>query len=110
MRLCDSNIKFNRQPTAMNRAGTRWSFTLTVVNTRGKYGKLNPITGRRTHALCWHGHGKYFRILFGINPNTIIQSTLMGKTEYNQHSSFQDKMVGSLMYPYYASECCECDV
>ena len=54
--LCHDNVAFNRTPCALNNKGTRWAFTLTVRDSKGKYGKLNPINGHRIHALCWHGH------------------------------------------------------
>lgn len=57
---------------------------------------------RHTRAACWHVHGAFFDAL--PQGATIVSR---GKT-IHAGDAWEDFNVGSLMFPIYASESCEC--
>lgn len=104
----DSNVRFKRGPELLNKKGDRWRFTLTVKDSRGKYGSINPVTGRHVAALCWHGHGHFFEELLKINPDAGVICSRERVVSVARDNIWTDWQRGSQMYPWYASEGCEC--
>jgi hypothetical protein len=96
-----NNIVWNRKPEPI---GRRFRCTLRVISSRGPGHRIG-FTGRHLISACWHVHGDFFDALFDINPNIVIVSR--GK-EITRATNWEDYNVGSLLYPMYASEACEC--
>lgn len=95
----------------LNGKGTRFRVTLRVKDSHGKGAKLghpNPRTGRQRHTInaCWHVHGYFFEALLAINPQILIKTA--GRTVDKNGGNWEDWNIGSLMYPRYFSEACEC--
>jgi len=95
----------------LNGNGTRFRVTLRVKDSHGKGAKLGHEdyrTGKARHTIsaCWHVHGNFFEALLAINPEIIIKTA--GRTVDKNGGNWQDWNIGSLMYPRYFSEACEC--
>jgi len=74
--------------------------------------KLNPYTGRRANAVCWHGFRDFYRALFELSPGARVRSAL---AHFNGPAHFEatyqetgSRNVGSMMYPYTMAEACDC--
>jgi len=85
--------------------------TLRVKDSHGKGAKLsypNPSTGRQRHLInaCWHVHGYFFEALLEINENIVIKTA--GRTVDKNGGNWHDWNIGSMMYPMYYSEACDC--
>lgn len=105
----DDNVCFNRQPEAI---GKRIRFTLRVVSSRGmgaRYGQCLTTKGNRRHltSACWHVHGHFFERLFEIVPDAEIVAN--GKSITRSYGNWEDRNIGSIMYPLYYSEACDCE-
>jgi len=65
---------------------------------------------RRLPYACWHVHGDFFDALLEINPNAKIKTH--GRYVYKEGNdvvgNWEDWNIGSIMYPLYYSEACEC--
>ena len=85
--------------------GKTINFTLTVKSSKDPGGRLSP-QGRRVAAACWHVHGDFFDALFSINPDAVIIS--MGRKITIEAGNWQDRNLGSMMYPFMYSNACEC--
>lgn len=108
------NITFKRGPEPK---GKRWLITLTVNNANKKKGttrgaRLGPSGlmgyGSIHHiaAACWHVHGDFFDILWDIQPKMEVRG---GGFHYtNPTQNWQNRNIGSIMYPVYFSEACDC--
>lgn len=105
----DGNIIFKRYPEMV---GRRIRFTLTVLHSKGKGGRLGQqvnANGNHKHiaAACWHVHGDFFDALFDIAPDAEIVA--------NRHvinargGNWSDRNIGSMMYPMYYSDACDCN-
>jgi hypothetical protein len=103
----DGNIQFKE----ITPKGTTIQFTLRVKNSHGKGARLGFKFGDRPqrHLInaCWHAHGELFDELFKINPEATIRTGQMLIT--NEYGNWQDRNIGSQVYPMYFSEACECD-
>jgi hypothetical protein len=97
-----NNIRFKQGPDAV---GRRLRATLTVVSSRTPGGRRSH-TGRRIAAACWHVHGWFFEALFCIEPKTVIES--YGNRIDAYGGNWQDRNIGSIMYPMNYSEACDC--
>lgn len=117
-----NNIRWNREPEYMPYGSKRIRFTLRVKSSKGPGAKISKCQeyfgkkARRTTAACWHVHGYFFEALISINNNAIIQSsTSQGPIKIYMSESghivgnWQDWNIGSMMYPVYYSESCDCD-
>ena len=100
-KLYDDNIIFNR----FEKTGKRFIVTLRVKDSKGKDHRLG-YTGRHLINLCWHGHGHFFDELIKINPNAEIKA--LGRIINKSGGNWQDIDVGSILYPAYMSELCDC--
>ena len=106
----DNNVTWN-DFERLNGSGTRFRITLRVKDSHGKGGKLgheNPRNGRQRHTInaCWHVHGHFFEALLEINEDIVIKTA--GRTVDKNGGNWHDWNIGSLMYPRYFSEACEC--
>ena len=105
----DGNIIFNRleQKTAKTNI-----FTLKVKDSKKaghRLGYQRNKDGNRRKLInaCWHVHGEFFDALFDIDENIFIWS---GKSKITKDfGNWQDRNIGSIMYPLYFSEACECN-
>lgn len=91
------NITFNR----LDNKG----FTLKCKDSK-KPGHRRGYSGRRLISACWHVHGDFFDALFEIKPEAIIIS--LGEKITRFYGNWQDRNIGSMMYPLYLSEACDC--
>jgi len=99
----DNNLKFKRfefigytrDKIEKNRV------TLTVKSSRDKGGRRG-FSGKRVAAACWHAHGTFFD---NLPLGTEISAN--GSTFY-AGDRWVDGNIGSLYYPMYYSEACEC--
>lgn len=85
-------------------------------------------SGRRKHAVCWHGHRDFFRVLFRDVPEAKVQTTFLTRgnrfnvdaegpaerwyTAENFERVFPgtgDVNVGSMFNPLRMSDACRCD-
>lgn len=123
----EGNIKFK----SLEMKGKQIQFTLTVIDSkkpghrRGfprynyKWGNLAASEkigeGKRMAFACWHVHGDFFDALFSVNPNAAVLSG--GSLAHNDVKSnwitinggnWQDRNIGSQMFPLYFSEACDC--
>jgi hypothetical protein len=69
--------------------------------------------GRKVHAVCWHGYRDFMQAVFDRFPAARIQTSF---ADYRGAEDFADKYpatayknIGSLMYPVYVSDACECE-
>jgi len=65
---------------------------------------------RRLPYACWHVHGDFFDTLLDINSNAVIYA--LNRKIYKKGDevigNWEDWNIGSIMYPLYYSEACEC--
>lgn len=100
-RKYDGNVKWKRfEPN-----GSGVHFTLTVNNSKAK-GSRKSYEGRRIAAACWHVHGDFFDALFEIAPESYVRS--MGRRIDVNGGNWEDRNIGSQMYPMMHSESCDC--
>jgi len=104
----ERNVCFRR----MEMRGKRVLFTLKVKDSRKKghrrgYYLYNGQDRRYIPCACWHVHGDFFDALFQINPDAVI---LSGKQRIDKYrGNWEDRNIGSQMYPYMFSEACDCE-
>ncbi len=96
------NVEFKR----LQQKGKRIQFTLKVKNSKGP-GAKKGRSGRRTISACWHVHGRFLDILFEMAPETYIIT--LNKKYTKETWRWEDFNQGSIIYPVYASELCECE-
>lgn len=110
--IYEGNIKF-RHCDPINKANTRWRFTLTVHSSKGKGARRSAsyfARDRRIAAACWHVHGHFFEALFAASPDARIKAgtrTITGPTEAD--GNWQDWNIGPPVAPLYYSEACDCN-
>jgi len=96
------NIKFKKIAPA-NRAWTRWTVTLGVIDSH-KAGGRRSSSGRRIAAACWHAHGEF---LDALPPYARYRSVHTGEW-LSPGQEWVDYNLGSQYMPFYASEACDC--
>ena len=103
----EDNLKFKRLDAAgRTRSGDpKFTVTLTVKNSR-ELGGRRAYSGRRIAAACWHSHGVFMDAL----PEECEIVTTIGRNRETKRpgAPWQDANIGSMMYPLYFSEACEC--
>lgn len=106
----NNNVIFNRFETK----GKQFAFTLKVKDSKQAGHRLHLSYGidglrsqKRSTSACWHVHGTFFDELFKINPNVIVVSR--GKKISIDGGNWEDDNIGSVMFPVYFSESCECN-
>ena len=108
----DNNVTWNRFQQISSRS---FRVTLRVKDSKkaghriAYWAYVNGKIKRLPYA-CWHTHGDFFDILLNINPNAVIQ--VLNRKIYRVGNeivnNWVDWNIGSLMYPLYYSEACEC--
>ena len=102
------NKKYHKNVCFKNieQSGRMVTFTLRVNNSRDKGARISH-SGRHIPAACWHVHGDFFESLFKIKPEAVIVS--QGNKKITKDSgNWQDWNIGSIIYPMFYSEACEC--
>lgn len=114
----DNNLTFNN---FQRLSDTRYRITLKVKDSHGKGARLasyqmqldswhNPTNfdeawRKRRHLIsaCWHAHGTFF--------DNLPEGTKIQTREVITYAgdAWQDFDIGSKMFPYYASEACDCN-
>lgn len=94
----------------------RFQLRLRVLDSSKKGARLGFTfrkDGNRRHLInaCWHAHGDFFEYLLKSNPEAIIK-VATHKIYVNNCGhiigNWQDRNIGSMMYPLMYSEACEC--
>jgi len=103
------NVTWNRAPERVSKNALR--FTLRVKDSK-EPGHRRHIchcsgTSRRSIHACWHVHGDFFDALFAIAPDAVIRSG--GNVITAESGNWQDRNVGSQMYPVDFSDSCDCN-
>ena len=107
--IYDNNIEIQRLD-CLNNKGTRWAVRLKSkdCNAEGsRHGFSTRVDGeyRRTSSACWHTHGNFFEALLDMSNCKIYTG---GNKVTRDGGNWQDIQCGSMMYPMYMSEMCEC--
>jgi hypothetical protein len=95
----------------INAKHTRFRLKLTVRSSKEKYGKRG-FSGRRAHALCWHGFRDAFRKAFEVDPDCEFHTALAkwkGKAHFE--ANFEESgyvNIGSVFQPLQWREACDC--
>jgi hypothetical protein len=104
----EENVIWNR----FDPNGRGFNVTLRVKSSKSKGHSLGyyfPPSGhkaRRLVSACWHVHGYFFEALLEVEPNVVIISR--GNRIDKNGGNWEDWNAGSIMYPQYMSEKCEC--
>jgi len=106
-RVFGGNIRIKNY-CQLSGTGLRHRVTLRVIDSHGdgahlsRYMEAFGHKARHTISACWHVHGKFFDNL----PHR-TKITSMGKVTM-AGDLWNDFNVGSVLYPIYASDSCEC--
>jgi hypothetical protein len=89
----------------------RVSFTLTVEDARGEFGRLSAPdwrTGKQRviKAACWHAHGLVFEGILRRAPGARIVSCMSSVTSAG--GNWEDRNIGSQVAPFLYSKACRC--
>lgn len=108
----EGNVRFKNGPDPVNQKGTGHRLTLTV-HASSKPGGRRSNTGRKVAAACWHVHREFFRHLYDLAPEAVIQSALATYTSKEDfEKTFEvtgDRNMGSAFEPCAVRNACECD-
>jgi hypothetical protein len=101
----EGNVTFNRFDVHRNRI----NFTLRVSNSRGPGAKVSRLMGKERHtcSACWHAHGDFFDAIFKLDEKAWIFAAHVGTME-GPKDNWQDFNIGSMIYPMYFSDSCDC--
>ena len=95
----------------LNQAGTRHRVKVNPQRPN-KYQRINALTGRRVHAVCWHGFRDFFLACFEQAPQAVFRTamdTWNGAEDFEKrYRASGHRNVGSQMYPICAAENCQC--
>jgi hypothetical protein len=94
-------------PLANN--GRSWRVRLLPIEE--KFYRLGP-TGRRVHAVCWHGHYAFFVALFVLCPIAKVRTALAKYDGYEHfwqtYHKTRSKNIGSTLSSWYYENACFC--
>lgn len=99
--IYENNVEWNN----FQIEGENIRFTLKVSNSKKKGHRLGRH-GRKMISACWHVHGNFFDILLDINPKATIKS--LNRTIDVNGGNWEDWNIGSVIYPMWYSNACEC--
>lgn len=105
----DYNVIWKRAPEYSHddRQGREvFNCTLTVKDSRGPGSRVG-MNGRRISAACWHVHGYFFDYIFEYDPTAMIEAA--GEKITIEGGNWQDRDIGSMMFPLYYSQACDCE-
>lgn len=86
----------------------------TLRPTGDEFRKVNPISGRRINAICWHGHKAFFDRLFALLPTARVKSQYAdykGLEDYRAQYLNSDTRLGpggNMYHRWKQSDCCDC--
>ena len=105
---CESGVRLN-DCDSINKGNTSYRFGIRPID--GKFQRVSP-SGRKVHAVCWHGHLDFMRCLYSINPAAKF------RTAMNNYNSLDDleatkgnayhRNIGSVMFPMDYGDACKC--
>ena len=96
----EGNVIYNRIDRLSD---NRHRVTLKVKDSKAP-GARRGYTGRRMISACWHAHGVFFDSLpEGTKIHTGGQTVHAG-------DAWQDRNIGSIVYPMMYSEACDCGI
>ena len=108
-----NNIIFNRMDAGR---GNYWNVRLKTINFNKPGYRVTPELkgwdgrvwhkGHRMRFACWHVYGNFMEALFEINPKAYVYA--QGRKITKDQGNWEDYNVGSNMFPFYASEACDC--
>jgi len=100
----------NLRLTRLDRVGYKtivaYRVRLGVIDSGSAGASINPTTGRRISAACWHAHGDFFTYLLIDVPDAEIRAS--GRAITRHGGNWVDYGRGSVYYPSVASEWCDC--
>mgnify|MGYP000126008613 CR=1 FL=1 len=85
--------------------GLYYLVRLKVRDSKKKGARRSP-NGRRTSSACWHAHGLFIDWVFKNDPDARVET--MGKIYNKDTWEWVDWSAGSVFYPIYMSELCDC--
>lgn len=98
----DGNITWNRGP---DQKGNAFIATIRAKDSR-KAGSRRTWQGRRSVGASWHAHRDFFRFIYRLAPQAIIDTGLYGAVRYTSAEQFEETHpatyhvnVGSRMQP-----------
>ena len=104
------NVTWNREP---EKNGRLIRFTLRVKDSKGPGHRLGFAGSngkqRRMTSACWHVHGNFFEALFQVNDKAVVMTGSDRKRITADEGNWEDRNIGSQVYPMYFSEACECE-
>jgi hypothetical protein len=115
----DNNIRFNPDNNGCQRFTLRAKIkseretnkgcSISVYSMMSRYSNFigKKQNKRYTGSACWHVHGDFFDALFKINQDAVIWSRGL-KIDKN-YGNWENYNIGSILYPVYASDCCDCE-
>jgi len=96
--------------------GKGTKFVLRPDGSTETYRKVNPVSGRRVAAICWHGHFEFFRELFRAYPSAKVKSSVLtynGAEEFNEKASETGEARASSVPlchgDFTERDCCQCE-
>ncbi len=102
----DGNIMWNR----FEPKGSGFAFTLRCKSSKDLGHRITGVHfgKRRRHvSACWHVHGDFFDALFNVAPKAYVRA---GRRRIDAtQGNWEDRNIGSMMYPVMHSEACDCD-
>lgn len=113
----DDNLRFKRFEHSHNVVGKGgcWHVTITVKDSSGPGSRVS-VHGRRISAACWHAYGVFMSSLPRVNPSTGARVQIVsspgfvgaGRRVVSPGDQWLDWQAGSIFYPAYMSELCDC--
>lgn len=103
----DGNIVFHPETDFGSRRFRLFTVDADKPGARRHYNPFNQKNQwRRGRSACWHVHGDFFDALFAINPDAAIRTG--GRKITKEDGNWEDRNIGSQMYPVLHSESCRC--
>ena len=98
----DSSFKITLKCKDSKKPGHRLGFKNYDWSTGEQIGKQRHLINA-----CWHVHGDFFDAIFNINKDARIRSN--NKLITINEGNWEDRNIGSQIYPMMYSEACECE-
>jgi len=105
---CESGVRLN-ECASINKGNTSYRFGIRPID--GKFQRVSP-SGRKVHAVCWHGHLEFMRNLYRTNATAKFRTAMnnydsLADLESNKGNAYH-RNIGSMIYPMYYGDACEC--
>ena len=104
------NITIKAEPEKVQRDGRPVVHVRLGVKSSNGPGGRRSREGRKIAAACWHAYGEFFDALAAADPECEIQVAGLNDRKWllAEDHGWQDSNIGSMYYPLYHSEACEC--